>query len=57
VLVEAYSPDGRRVAVLAQGALGAGRHELSLPTGIARGPYIVRAAGDGWSESTKVISY
>jgi 3',5'-cyclic AMP phosphodiesterase CpdA len=55
--IAAYDVCGSRVALLALGELAVGRHEFRLPTGLARGTYIVRADGNGWSESAKVISY
>lgn len=55
VSLAAYNACGSRVALLASGELAAGRHDFSLPPGTARGPYIVRAVGNGWSESAKVV--
>lgn len=55
VRVEVFAPDGRRAGLLFAGRLGAGRHELGLPAGLAAGPWFVRAAGADWNFTAKVV--
>ena len=48
VRAEVYDALGRRVAILADGPLGAGRHDLQVETGaLAPGTYAVRVATGG----------
>lgn len=56
VRVEAFAADGRRVAVLFDGALAGGvRQTVALDTrALAAGVYIVRVTGAGWRLSERV---
>lgn len=55
VAVEAFDVLGRRVAVLHEGLLAAGRHALALDAaGLPAGVYLVRASGDGLDLAQRV---
>jgi len=57
VVVEAYSADGRRLAVLASGRMTAGVHRFSFPAGIPAGPCLVRAIAGKETAILKVVRY
>ncbi len=54
VSLDVFDLQGNRVMGLYKGALSAGTHQFSL-SGMARGPYIVRAKGAGIAVTQKVI--
>ena len=55
VRVVVYDVLGRAAATLADGALGAGTHELTLDRrGLPAGVYVVRVVGDGLALSHRV---
>ena len=54
VRIEAFDLRGRRVAVVHRGALSAGApHVFTLRT-LRSGAYVVRAVGEGWTETLKL---
>ncbi len=55
VVVEAFDVLGRRVAVLHDGPLAAGRHDLTFGgVGLPSGVYVVRATGGGFARIQRV---
>jgi hypothetical protein len=51
-----YDALGRRVVTVHEGELSAGVHTLALDArGLAPGAYVLRATGEGWSASRRVV--
>jgi len=53
--VALYAADGRRLATLARGRLGAGKHRLLLPTSVGPGVYVVSGRAGSARVSVKLL--